>query len=109
MSSVGKRLKEEINRLGLKSNKFSELVKVSSRTQSLYENDHRKPDSGYFQIASELGIDVHYVLTGERTTLVESSTGEPPAGDALLSTLELIRKYTETAINLRKQQLEKKD
>ncbi len=102
-------LKEERKRLGITQKEVATALNVSERTVMNWEHQvHAIPYDKVLKLKT-LGFDMDYALEMERTTLVESSTGEPPAGDALLSTLELIRKHTEPAINLRKQELDKKD
>jgi transcriptional regulator with XRE-family HTH domain len=64
--SVGTRLKEERERLGMTQDQFSSACGVRRRAQSSYENDERHPDSKYLAAAIVIGVDVGYLLTGHR-------------------------------------------
>lgn len=63
---IGDRLKEERERLGLNQTDFAALAGASKNTQYNYEKGGRSPDANYLAAASAAGIDVLYVLTGER-------------------------------------------
>ncbi len=106
---MSKYLKIERKKFGISQTELAEKLSVSLNTISNWELEKSPIPSNKIKELRLLGFDIEYVLTGERSMLVDRSTGDPPAGDALLNTLELIRKYTETAINLRKQELDKKD
>lgn len=66
MSTVGNRLREERERLGLIQVEMAEKANISRITQQHYENDRRKPDTDYLALVAALGVDVQYVITGER-------------------------------------------
>lgn len=63
---IGERLKEERERLGLNQTDFAALAGASKNTQYNYEKGERSPDANYLAAAAERGVDVLYVLTGER-------------------------------------------
>lgn len=63
---IGERLKEERERLGLSQTDFAALAGASKNTQYNYEKGERSPDANYLSAAAEQGVDVLYVLTGER-------------------------------------------
>lgn len=65
-AALGERLKLERQRLGLNQADFGAKVGVSKTSQFNYEAGGRSPDATYLQQASELGVDVHYVITGQR-------------------------------------------
>lgn len=46
---------------------FGEIGGVQKRAQINYESDGRTPDAQYLQAISRIGVDVLYVLTGERS------------------------------------------
>jgi len=73
----GARLKSERERIALNQTAFSEKVGVSRRTQVAYEAETSSPDITYLRSAEELGLDIYYVLTGERIEI-----------DALMSDLD---------------------
>lgn len=65
--SFGARLAEERKRLGLRQSEFAALVGTDVPKQSLYENDRRELRADYLARLAHAGIDVGYVLTGERS------------------------------------------
>lgn len=67
MNSISERLKEERNRLNLTQEDLSNLVGVSRRTQTNYENGLRNPDANYLAAIAKHGVDISYVLTGEHS------------------------------------------
>lgn len=66
MSNLGKRLKDERERLGLTQQKFGGACGVSKTTQYLYEKGERQPAADYLDAAERLGVDAHYIFTGTR-------------------------------------------
>jgi transcriptional regulator with XRE-family HTH domain len=67
-SQQGKRLKEERERLGISQADFATACGVGRTAQFNYESGKRSPDGDYLNAAGEFGIDVGYVLFGERST-----------------------------------------
>lgn len=67
MTSVGERLAEERKRLSISQVKFAELVGIDRTTQRNYEINERHPNTEYLSIVSKIGIDILYVITGNRT------------------------------------------
>jgi transcriptional regulator with XRE-family HTH domain len=63
---VGERLREERERLGMNQTDFGVSAGVSRGTQKAYELESSSPDIRYLSGLQELGVDVHYVLTGSR-------------------------------------------
>lgn len=70
MENFGNRLKEERERLGLSQAKFALMCNIGKTAQFNYESNARIPDGTYLSNALELGVDVGYLLSGERTTPV---------------------------------------
>lgn len=68
MSTVGSRLREERDALGLTQEAFGRLGGVQKRAQITYEADERSPDAAYLSALATHGVDVLYVLTGARNT-----------------------------------------
>ncbi|AOJ11687.1 helix-turn-helix domain-containing protein [Burkholderia mayonis] len=66
MAVFSQRLKEERQRLGLNQTAFAALGGVSKDAQLNYENGSRRPDSTYLEAVAAHGVDVLYVLTGQR-------------------------------------------
>lgn len=63
---IGERLKEERERLGLNQTAFAALAGASKNTQYNYEKGERSPDAAYLAAAAQAGVDLLYVVTGER-------------------------------------------
>jgi transcriptional regulator with XRE-family HTH domain len=64
--SFGDRLAEERKRLGYMQAHFAALVGSDAPKQSLYENGHRQLRADYLARIAAAGVDVLYVLTGQR-------------------------------------------
>lgn len=62
--SIGERLKEERERLGLSQ---PALIQGHPRSQVRYEKGERSPDANYLARVAEAGADVSYIVTGKRT------------------------------------------
>lgn len=76
MSGIGDRLREERERLGMSQAVFGELGGVKANAQGNYEKGERNPDAAYLAAIAEKGVDVLYVVTGERRpTSAESISG----------------------------------
>lgn len=67
MATFGERLREERARLGKSQEELGVLAGSSKVTQSRYEGDKRFPDAAYFEAIAAVGVDVGYILTGQRT------------------------------------------
>ncbi len=64
---VAERIRLERERLGMTQVVFAELAGLGRATQIFYENNDRQPDTKYFEKLRLHGIDVEYLLTGQRT------------------------------------------
>lgn len=64
----GKRLREERERLGMKPNDLAGIGGVKERAQYNYETGKRVPDMDYLAKIAKAGVDVIYVMHGERMT-----------------------------------------
>ncbi|MXN77196.1 transcriptional regulator [Burkholderia sp. 4701] len=68
-------------RIGLSQDEFATVGGVARRSQSAYESDERAPDAGYLLAVREIGVDIGYVLTGERAA-AGGAAAEQGARDA---------------------------
>lgn len=68
---IGDRLREERERLGLSQPKFAALAATTKQTLFSWESGKTAPDGFQLAAIAEAGVDVLYVLTGQR--------GAPPA------------------------------
>jgi len=73
MSGIGPRLKAERKRLALSAEKFGGACGVAENAQYNYEKGVRSPDAEYLARAVLAGVDVLYVLTGQRSTALLSA------------------------------------
>lgn len=64
--TIGVRLKEERSRLGLNQTDMAATGGVGKTTQINYEKGAGAPDAFYLAAVERLGVDVLYVITGER-------------------------------------------
>lgn len=74
---LGKRLKAERERLGMNQVDFSELAKTTKNSQITYEKGTTSPKADYLVAISKAGVDINFVLTGERSCNVSITQ---PAG-----------------------------
>ncbi|MCY1399272.1 anaerobic benzoate catabolism transcriptional regulator [compost metagenome] len=65
--ATGARLQEERKRLGLNQDEFAQHVGVAKRTLAGYEGGSGDVGATVLGVASDLGVDVLYVVTGVRT------------------------------------------
>lgn len=73
MSGVGERLREERERLRLSQAAFGEIGGVKANAQGKYESSERFPGADYLESVATHGVDVLYVVTGERKPLPSES------------------------------------
>lgn len=64
--SIGDRLREERQRLDLNQTQMGESGGVTKKTQMLYEAGDRFPDAAYLAAVAKSGVNIGYVVTGER-------------------------------------------
>lgn len=75
--TIGERLKEERSRLGLSQTEMGAAGGVGKTTQINYEKDSGSPSATFLAAVAKLGVDVLYVVTGERKPqAAESITAE---------------------------------
>jgi len=91
METIGKRLREERNRLGYTQEEFAEIAKIVKNTQLKYENDSRHPDTLYLAAISEVGADVSYIVTGIRS--------EKDAEKRLKSVLTMLKRELDSRLD----------
>ncbi|MDP2127226.1 MAG: helix-turn-helix transcriptional regulator [Pseudohongiella sp.] len=72
-SNVGARLVEERKRLSLNQAELGNLGGVGKTTQLNYEKGNSHPDAPYLNAIAAAGVDVLYVITGQRTPHTEEA------------------------------------
>lgn len=90
-TTLGHRLREERKRLGLLQPAFADLGGVKRVTQHFYEQDERVPDANYLLRLHEHGVDVVYVLLGNRQRLGGVALDVNILGDIYRAVEELAR------------------
>ncbi|MGE8065565.1 helix-turn-helix domain-containing protein [Pseudomonas sp. NPDC089569] len=86
--NIGERLKEERVRLGFNQADFAAFAGVAKTSQFNYEKGDRSPDAAYLAAVAEKGVDVLYVVTGERKPL--SSTCMTPDASDFFAVYQLV-------------------
>jgi transcriptional regulator with XRE-family HTH domain len=76
MSGIGDRLREERERLGLSQAAFGDIGGVKANAQGNYEKGDRFPDASYLAAVAIKGVDVLYVVTGNRVPAAAESLSE---------------------------------
>lgn len=66
MSSIGDRIREERERMGLSQSDFASIGGASKRSQIDWEKGVAAPNAVFLAAAAARGVDVTYVLTGVR-------------------------------------------
>lgn len=66
-NSIGIRLREERERLGLSQAAMGEIAGIRKQTQLKYEKGDSSPDATYLAALSKFGLDVLYVILGVRS------------------------------------------
>ena len=102
MSDFGSRLKTERKRLGFNQTAFGALARVSKDAQLNYESGLRSPDAAYLAALAAHGVDVGFVLTGQRSAgapltpeqsaLLDSYNQADEAGRAALQAVAVVAK-----------------
>ncbi|MFP3922801.1 helix-turn-helix domain-containing protein [Pseudomonas sp. W5-36] len=73
--TLGERLREERDRLGINQNELADIGGVKRNSQGNYERGRQNPDTAYLLAIAKVGIDVMYVLFGTRDRSVEAQSG----------------------------------
>lgn len=69
MSSIGERLKEERQRLGMSQTELGELGGVLKQAQIKYEKGERFPDAAFLAAIAQAGADIQYIVTGVKSSV----------------------------------------
>lgn len=79
MLNIGERLREERARLGFNQAEFAAIGGVAKTSQFNYEKGDRSPDATYLCAVAAKGVDILYVVTGERKPRSTDSIGADAA------------------------------
>lgn len=88
--SIGRRLREEREALGLSQPKFAAIAGTTKQTLFSWETDKTAPSASHLAAFSAAGVDVVYLLTGQRMPKVESTLN-----DREREIIELMRRMSE--------------
>ncbi|WP_148716665.1 helix-turn-helix domain-containing protein [Chitinolyticbacter meiyuanensis] len=72
MNLTGQRIRDERLRLGLNQEAFAEACGIARRTFANYEAGEQSPNAVCLKQWAAIGVDVLYVVTGERTPVALS-------------------------------------
>lgn len=75
--NLGARLKEERERLGMSQPEFAEIAGAKKHAQINWEKGVATPNGAAFESWSKIGVDVLYVITGQRIAPVETKQINP--------------------------------
>lgn len=75
MSTIGERLRDERERLGLSQTALGAIGGVLKQAQLKYEQGSRMPDAAYLAAVAAHGVDVGFVLTGNRQVVPVTTVG----------------------------------
>lgn len=73
---IGARLQSERKRLNLNQEQFANIVGVSKRTLASYEAGAREAGAQLLSLAASAGVDVLFVITGQRLPVAERVLAE---------------------------------
>ncbi len=73
---IGERLRKERERLGLTQSDFAKAGGVAFRTYCDYEAGKSEPKASTLSLLGEMGLDVLYVVTGQKTPVSGITTEE---------------------------------
>lgn len=103
MNSIGDRIREERERLGLSQEAFGDMGGVKKLAQRNYEKGVRQPDTEYLSALAKAGVDVTYVVTGSRPSVAQKIANDLRKAKAeidLLMSLDLPQPDFERAAEL---------
>lgn len=79
------RLRDERKRLDMNQTEFAKAAGVHLNSQSRYEKGERAPDTAYLGAIAQIGVDMRFLLTGERG---DDLQGELSAAKHLLNEMQ---------------------
>ena len=94
--SIGNRLREERERIGLTQQELAARGGVAKKSQTNYELGKTDPAASYLGLIVHAGVDVLFVLTGQRSA--PANTGDPEE-------MELLRRFRDAPTDYRRMAL----
>ena len=86
--TFGDRLREERERLEMSQPKFAAIADTTKQTLFSWESGKTAPDAVQLSALATVGVDVLYVITGQRSTPVPRTAELPPRIRALVANYE---------------------
>ncbi|EFB1289787.1 helix-turn-helix transcriptional regulator [Escherichia coli] len=72
---IGRRLREEREKIGMTQDDMASIFEVSTKTWGKYERGVTTPDAATLNLLGErCGVDVYYILSGSRTHGIPNAT-----------------------------------
>lgn len=97
METWGERLRAEREKAGLSQRKIAEISGISPPTQVNYEKGGGNPPGDYWLALHQAGLDIHFILTGERTTARLPIAVGKVTPQQLEDTLEMVLEHAQRA------------
>jgi transcriptional regulator with XRE-family HTH domain len=83
LEGIGKRLREERERLKLSQDELAAVAGTNRMTPSRYEQGSQVPTLPFLEVIGNAGVDVDYVLMGKRVEVVLSKADAAQLGLAI--------------------------
>jgi len=74
--SVGQRIREEREKLKLSQTAFGEIGGMGKTTVQAWERGVAYPNAAFLEQAAAFGVDVHFVITGQRLENIATTPAE---------------------------------
>lgn len=71
--SVGERIRLERERLGQSQDEWATVASIHRNTQAKYERGESAPDANYLAAIEEIGADISYIVTGEKSVYARAA------------------------------------
>lgn len=70
---IGERIRSEREHLGHSQDQWASAAGIHRNTQAKYERSEGAPDANYLAAIEEIGADIAYIVTGEKSVYVRAS------------------------------------
>ena len=87
--TIGERLREERERLGMSQPALAAIAKTTKQTLFSWETGKTAPDGFQLAALNAVGIDVLFVVTGQRSQVIPPQAALPREQQALLNSYAL--------------------
>ena len=87
--TIGERLREERERLGMSQPAFAAIANTTKQTLFSWETGRTAPDGFQLAALNATGVDVLFVVTGQRSQVIPPQAALPREQQALLNSYAL--------------------